>query len=181
MSAWLTRYLVSAFIGALFGEGRRRGTKQLQQTGPSEQENKYHEGLFDPLFPKKYRGDPEHIIFRSNWELIAFQWCDLNNNVVAWASEELAIPYRMRGVWYERHYFPDLLIYFQSAKTYMVEIKPHDQKTNPNYENRCKWAAARAYCRKKDWIFQIWDETTIEFLKAKLPPLKQAHQAADDA
>ena len=125
----------------------------------------YHQGRFKPRFPDKYRGDVENIYFRSNWELIAFRWCDLNYGVVAWASEELVIPYRMKGVRYEREYYPDLLIYFKSGETVMVEIKPNDQKINPNYENRCKWAAARAYCNDNEWTFRIWDETTIDKLR----------------
>ena len=139
---------------------------------PPNQKDAYHQGYYAPRYPKKYHGDISGIFFRSNWELIAFQWCDLNYGVVAWASEELAIPYRMKGIWYEREYYPDLLIYFKSGETVMIEIKPNDQKINPNYENRCKWAAARAYCNDRGWAFRIWNEATIEKLRPNVKKWK---------
>ena len=139
-----------------------------------EEEQKFHQGLYKPKTPSKYRGDLEDVNFRSHWELIAFKWCDYNYGVVAWASEELAIPYYMKKVWYERNYFPDLLIYFKSGETLMVEIKPNHEKMNPSYQNKCKWAAARAHCKKKDWTFQIWDEATIEKLRPKVQEWEKA-------
>ena len=56
-----------------------------------------------------------------------------------------------------------------------VEIKPGDQIANPNYENRCKWAAARAYCREEGWAFRIWDEETIEKLRPKIAIWQRYH------
>lgn len=130
--------------------------------------DKFHKGYFEPNFPEKYRGDSGNIFFRSSWERIACEWCDLNPRVIAWASEELDIQYFMKGVSYPRRYYPDLLIYFGRGQTMMIEIKPSGQKKNPNYENRCKWAAARAYCREQDWKFRIWDEETIKKLSLKV-------------
>jgi len=148
----------------------RRSPSLSQQPPPSaiDESKNYYQGYYAPKFPEKYRGDPDDIVFRSSWEKIAFQWCDLNPRVVAWASEELDIEYFMKGVPYPRSYFPDLLIYFGRGETMMIEIKPAEQKQNPDYENRCKWAAARAYCRDRGWTFRIWDEKTIAILRPKV-------------
>ena len=128
---------------------------------------KYRQGYYKPRYPEKYRGDTEDIIYRSGWELVVFEWCDFNPYILAWASEELIIEYYMKGVPYPRHYYPDLLIHFERGETFMVEIKPSDQRQEPNYKNRCKWAAARAYCREKGWKFRVWDEKTIDRIRAK--------------
>ena len=124
---------------------------------------------------KNIGGDAGNIIYRSGWEETAFHWCDMNRHVIAWASEKLPIPYFMKGIRYRRNYYPDLLIYFSNGETVMVEIKPGDQKANPNYENRCKWAAARAYCREEGWAFRIWDEETIEKLRPKIAIWQRYH------
>jgi hypothetical protein len=148
----------------------RRSHRPRRQPSPSasDESEHYYQGYYAPKFPEKYRGDAENIIFRSSWEKIAFQWCDLNPRVVAWASEELEIEYFMKGGRYPRRYYPDLLIYFGRGETLMIEIKPSEQKQNPNYKNRCKWAAARAYCGARGWTFRIWDEKTIAILRTKV-------------
>ena len=127
----------------------------------------FHQGYFFPNNPGKYRGDPENIIYRSGWERIAFQYCDSNPRVIAWASEERFIPYYMRGSRYTYRYYPDLLIYYDSKETVMVEIKPKKERLNPSLRNQCKWAAACAYCRDRDWQFRIWTEDTIEKIRKK--------------
>ena len=69
----------------------RRSPRPRRQSRPSanDESKHYHQGLYAPKFPEKYRGNAANIIFRSSWEKLAFQWCDLNPRVVAWASEEL--------------------------------------------------------------------------------------------
>ncbi len=130
-------------------------------------ETKYHQGLYTPHNPEKYEGDVDNIIYRSGWELTAFQWCDWNSNIIEWSSEELSIGYYMKGVPYERRYYPDLVIRFSGGDVMIVEIKPDDQIRNPNYENRCKWAATRAYCRDNGIQFKLWGYGTIKRLSAK--------------
>ena len=49
---------------------------------------------YKPNNPKKYNGDYRNIICRSNWERRFCSWCDLNENVLEWGSEEFWIPYR---------------------------------------------------------------------------------------
>lgn len=132
-----------------------------------EKEVRYEQGYYTPCFTEKYRGDVSDIIYRLGWELIAFKWCDYNPRVLTWASEEKAITYYMKGVRYPRRYYPDLLINFGGGDVLMVEIKPKNEHEQPSYENRCKWAAARAFCRKKGWRFKIWDEKTIHIIRQK--------------
>ena len=132
-------------------------------------------GDYSPRYPEKHLGDIDEIVFRSGWEKIAFDWCDMNRHITGWASESVKIPYFMKGYHYKRTYYPDLLIRFKDGKVYLVEIKPGAQKRKPNYENRCKWAAARAYCKNKGWLFRIWDETTIEKLKTNVQNWRRFH------
>ena len=71
---------------------------------------KYYQGKYRPKNPIKYKGDPTNIVFRSSWELKAMKYFDLNENVLKWQSEELAVPYKspIDGRWHR--YFPDFLI-----------------------------------------------------------------------
>ena len=48
--------------------------------------------LFRPTKPRKYKGDPTNIICRSSWENKFCSWCDLNENIVEWGSEEFGYP-----------------------------------------------------------------------------------------
>ena len=48
---------------------------------------------YRPKYPQKYQGNHNNIICRSSWERKFCRYCDLNNNIIAWASEEISIPY----------------------------------------------------------------------------------------
>ena len=48
---------------------------------------------YKPSHPTKYKGDASNIICRSSWERKFCRWCDLNENILAWGSEEFCIPY----------------------------------------------------------------------------------------
>ena len=65
---------------------------------------------YKPHNPQKYRGNPTNIICRSSWERTFCKYCDLNENVINWASEEFSIRY-ISPIDYKTHrYFPDYLI-----------------------------------------------------------------------
>ena len=65
-----------------------------------------YKGKYQPSHPRKYKGDPTNITFRSLWERKFMNWCDQNANVLEWSSEEIIIPYR--GPDGKPHrYFPD--------------------------------------------------------------------------
>ena len=48
---------------------------------------------FTPRHPEKYLGDPDNITARSTWEYDVFNFCDGNQRIIGWSSEEIKIPY----------------------------------------------------------------------------------------
>jgi len=140
-----------------------------------------YKGKFNPAFPKKYIGNPSNIVYRSLWELKFLKYCDTNENILEYASEELAIPYRSPIDGRIHRYFPDAYIKVKesdgSIKKYLIEIKPYKQTMPPTkpkkqtkgyiyeaYEyakNQSKWEAAREYCKDKGWTFKVITEKEL--------------------
>ena len=52
-----------------------------------------YRGKYQPKNPKKYVGDSSHVHYRSLWERKFMVYCDTNNSIVEWGSEEVIIPY----------------------------------------------------------------------------------------
>ena len=52
-----------------------------------------YKGKYYPSFPRKYKGDPTNIIYRSLWERKFMVYCDKNTKILEWGSEEIALPY----------------------------------------------------------------------------------------
>jgi hypothetical protein len=137
-----------------------------------------YKGKYKPSFPEKYKGDPTNIIYRSLWERKFCVYCDLNENIIEWASEEKCIPYRSPIDGKIHRYFPDFLIKVKesngSIKKYMIEIKPSKQTVPPQkpqrqtkkyisevYEyakNQSKWEAAKDWCADRGYEFKIITE-----------------------
>ena len=137
-----------------------------------------YKGKYKPSYPKKYVGDPTNIIYRSLWERKFCVYCDLNENILEWSSEEKCVPYRSPIDNRVHRYFPDFLIKVKeengSIKKYMIEIKPKRQTVPPPkpkrqtkgyiaeaYEyakNQAKWAAAREWCADRGYEFKIITE-----------------------
>ena len=142
---------------------------------------KTYKGKFTPKNPKKYKGDPTNIIFRSLWELRVFKWLDENTNILEWSSEEIAIPYISPVDNRYHRYFPDILMKSKmkdgSVKTLMLEIKPYNQTQEPEVKKRktkryitevvtwavndAKWKAAREYCADRNWEFKLITENEL--------------------
>ena len=147
-----------------------------------------YNGRFRPKNPKKYKGDPTNIIYRSLWELKFFKWCDEHPDVSWWQSEELIVPYRSPVDNHIHRYFPDVIVNRKdrdgNQKTIMVEIKPYKQTLPPDPRkknatptgrvsrrylnevktwgvNDAKWKAAREYCAKRGWEFVIMTEREL--------------------
>jgi hypothetical protein len=139
----------------------------------------WKQGKFTPKHPKKYAGDLQNIVYRSSWELEAFEFCDNNPNVIKWSSEEIVIPYAMpteSGGVRAAKYFPDLYMEYKrrdgKISRDLIEIKPHKQtkvskSRNPKnkmYENavhmknQLKWEAARGWCAQNGMTFRILTE-----------------------
>ena len=51
-------------------------------------------------------------------------YCDRNDDIIYWASEELAIPYFSPIDKKVHRYFPDFIIKTKQGKRFMIEIKP---------------------------------------------------------
>ena len=133
---------------------------------------------YKPSFPKKYKGDPNNIICRSSWERRFCNWCDLNENIVAWGSEEFCIPYRSPVDGKVHRYFPDFIIKVREQsgdiKTYVIEVKPKKQTKEPKKPsrttkryisevktyavNQAKWKAADEWCKDRMIEFKIITE-----------------------
>jgi len=141
------------------------------------------QGKFIPRNPKKYRGDPSNIIYRSSWEYRVCVKLDLNDNIVEWASEEFFIPYRIPGQERIRRYFPDFWYRTKDDRVVVIEVKPYKETIPPKVskrkkketllaeaatweKNQAKWAAAEKFCQSKGWTFQKLTEYDLK-LKTK--------------
>ena len=123
---------------------------------------KSYKGLFKPTHPKKYVGNTNQIVYRSLLERKFMRYCDLNDDITYWASEELPIRYFNPLDKKYHRYFPDFVVKTIKNEKYMVEIKPSRQVDKPktpkrktrsymiesfNYiKNQAKWQAAKSYC-----------------------------------
>ena len=134
-----------------------------------------YKGKFQPSYPNKYRGDHRNIIYRSLWERKFMIYCDLNENILEWGSEEIALPYRSQLDNRVHRYFPDFYIKVKEKngrlKKMLIEVKPFKQTKEPItqkkktrsyiYEvteyakNQAKWAAASEYCKDRKWEFKV--------------------------
>ena len=98
-----------------------------------------YKGKYQPSHPRKYKGDPTNITFRSLWEKKFMNWCDKNTNILEWSSEEIIIPYR--GPDGKPHrYFPDFYMKQKELdgkiKKYVIEVKPLKQCSPPKRPKR---------------------------------------------
>lgn len=107
---------------------------------------------------------------------------DRNPDVIFWSSEEVIVPYTNPFDDSLHRYFPDFVVWKKLKdgiiQISMIEIKPHAQSIPPKIPvnvkskkylrevqtwgiNSAKWAAARRYCVKRGWIFQILTEKEL--------------------
>ena len=144
-------------------------------------DGKYHQGRFHPQNPQKYKGDVNNIIYRSSWELRFMQWCDRNENIMEYGSEEFWITYVSPVDNRVHRYFPDFIIKLKESnediKTYVIEVKPKRQTLPPKqksrvtksylYEvqtyavNQSKWNAADEWCKDRRLEFKVITETEL--------------------
>jgi hypothetical protein len=94
-----------------------------------------HKGKYKIKNRKKYKGDPDNVIYRSGWERYAFQWCDSQTQITEWSSEEVVIPYFYDVDKKYHRYFMDLKIKLND-KVYLIEIKPDSQTRPPKVPSR---------------------------------------------
>ena len=136
---------------------------------------------YTPIYPSKYQGNAKYIICRSSWERKFCQWCDMNNSIISWASEEFSIPYVSPKDNRVHKYYPDYLIKVKekndTIKTYVVEVKPYKQTRPPKIPkrktksyltecvtyavNQAKWKAAKEFCEDHRIEFKVVTEKEL--------------------
>lgn len=139
-----------------------------------------YKGKYKPVHPEKYKGDPSKITYRSLWERDCMKTFDHGSNYLAWCSEEIPITYQSPIDGLTHKYYPDFAIKMKSKtgdiKKFLIEVKPEKQVAYPKlpksgkktraYQNavntwevnQAKWAAARRWCEKQGYTFQILTE-----------------------
>ena len=141
-----------------------------------------YSGRYLPTNPKKYRGNPSRIIYRSLWERKLMVYCDRNEKVLEWGSEEVIIPYLSPWDNKIHRYFPDFYMKVRQAdgstKKFIIEVKPKSQCKQPVKNpkrrttkwfnevktfaiNQAKWKSAREFCEDKGMEFKIFTEDHI--------------------
>ena len=140
-----------------------------------------YKSRYYPSFPNKYKGNPNNIICRSSWERRFCKWCDLNENILQWGSEEFSIPYVSPIDNRIHKYFPDFIVKLRESsgriRTYVIEVKPKKQTRPPKpgkrktksfiYEtmeyakNQAKWKAAEEFCADRMIEFKIITEDEL--------------------
>ena len=140
-----------------------------------------YKGRYQPNNPLKYKGNFRNIIYRSLWELKFMKWCDTNQNVLEWGSEEIIVPYRSPIDNRYHRYYPDFYLKLREntgkIKKLIIEVKPRKQCMEPKpqkkksrgyiYEvreyakNQAKWNAAKEYCLDRGFEFKILTEKEL--------------------
>ena len=140
-----------------------------------------YKGKYQPSHPRKYKGDPTNIIFRSLWERKFMVYCDKNSNILEWNSEEIIIPYISPVDGKPHRYFPDFYMKVKESngqiKRYVIEVKPLKQCSPPKkpkrqtkgyireaYEyakNQAKWKEAREWCADRQFEFKVVTEKEL--------------------
>ena len=138
-----------------------------------------YKGKYIPINPKKYVGNSSQVIYRSLWERKLMVYCDRNDNIIEWGSEEVIVPYRSPGDGKMHRYFPDFYMKVKQTngthKKFIIEVKPKAQCKEPNktpkrktrkwYKevqtwgiNQAKWKSATDYCENRGMEFKILTE-----------------------
>ena len=111
------------------------------------------------------------------WELRFMKYCDKNDSILEWSSEEIIIPYRSIDNKVHR-YYPDFWIKYKNFEgkiiQEIIEVKPKAQCVRPSKKgkhygkylrearryaiNESKWDAAREFCLDRGYKFRILTE-----------------------
>ena len=144
-----------------------------------------YSGLYKAKNTSKYKGDRSNIVYRSLWEKAVFQWCDKNDKVKSWSSEEIVIPYYYEVDKKYHRYYVDIKLVFED-KSLLVEIKPERETKPPEgpkrtkryitegltyVKNMNKWEAANEFAKDRGWEFQVWTEKTLQEMKLLTKPV----------
>jgi len=138
---------------------------------------KSYRGLYRPTNPKKYVGNTKQIVYRSLLERRFMRYCDLNQDILYWASEELPVRYYNPLDKKYHRYFPDFVVKTVNNEKFMIEIKPSRQVAKPKppkkktksymresfeyIKNQAKWQAAKSYCDDNGMKFKLITEKDL--------------------
>lgn len=110
------------------------------------------------------------------------RFCDETDEILAWSSEELIIPYTSPLDNKKHRYFTDLCVWCRQkdgkVRRIVIEIKPHEQTIKPVKRptekdqafvervktylvNQAKWKTAQMFCESEDSTFVIWTEKQL--------------------
>ena len=110
-------------------------------------------------------------------------YCDTNDSIIEWGSEEVIIPYISPWDGKVHRYFPDFYIKVRqkggTLKKFIIEVKPKKQCKPPNKApkkktrrwynevktwgiNEAKWQSATKWCEDNNMQFQILNEDHLE-------------------
>ena len=143
--------------------------------------DKWAKGKYYPIYPEKYKGNLNKIVFRSSWELKLFKYCDLAENVLEWTAEEVVVPYNNPITGRKARYFVDVYMKHRlsdgTIKKKLIEVKPRKQTKEPRVPkrktkkylrevqtwmiNKSKWEAAHKYASKRGMDFVIFTENEL--------------------
>jgi len=145
--------------------------------------NKSYKGKYTPKRPEKYKGDPTMCFYRSLWERRVMVFCDENDSVTKWSSEEVVVPYISPVDGRKHRYFVDFWMCLKKPdggiEECLIEVKPKKQTIKPEQPkskrisksklfeirnwliNSAKWEAAKDYCTDRGWKFRILTEENI--------------------
>ena len=95
-----------------------------------------YRGKFKPKNPKKYKGNPTNIVYRSLLERRFMVYLGNTPAVLKWSSEEIIIPYVSPIDNRVHRYFPDFYMKYKNkygmTVNQLIEIKPSKQTKPPN-------------------------------------------------
>lgn len=109
------------------------------------------------------------------------KYCDETEDVISWASEEIAIPYISPLDNRQHKYYVDFWVKVKesdgSIKCKLIEIKPKKQTSAPEKKakksktyikevmtwvvNEQKWKEAKKFCDRQEWEFVILTEDDL--------------------
>lgn len=150
---------------------------------------KTYNGPFRPTKPRKYKGNTTNITYRSNWELQVMKYCDTNDSIVKWSSEEVIVPYVSPMDKRYHRYYVDFWIKKDTGEELLVEVKPKKETRVPKKPKRqtkkfineattymvndAKWNAAKEYASTRKMKFEIWTEDTLRSMGLLPKPPKK--------
>jgi hypothetical protein len=145
-----------------------------------------NKGQYKVVNRAKYKGNPDNVIYRSSWEVKVMSRLDRDPNVVQWSSECIHIRYMDKTSGRSRAYIPDFWAKTRRAdgtfQEMIIEVKPgkespkhapppikRKRQTEASFlreamtwgRNKCKWAAAEAFCAAKGWAFVVLTEREL--------------------